>query len=179
MSQYEPFCTYGFCTVYPITCKIEFNPKSDRNEGDVVFKSPEKVNIFLSWGPLVKAKKRYSSLEKHANDSIQRIKKNQWVKEIELVQRKIIEVSAHEAIFSHVKVILSRPNLLPFTKAKTYETEVRCLHLYCNPSRRYFVLYGEIAPEKTTEHSETFEKMIHSFTCHKAEANSTNKSLKG
>jgi len=174
MSEYESFCIYGFCTVCPVTWKVELNSKSDRSEGDVAFKSPEKVNIFLGWGPLKKAEKRYSSLEEHVKDSLNRIKKNQGVKDIELVQSKVVQIGSHKAIFSHAKVILSKLTLLPFTKAKTYEREVRSMHLYCKSSGRYFALFGEVTSDKTLEHGEVFENMIKSFTCHKAKANSAN-----
>lgn len=170
MSEYEPFCTYGFCTVCPATWKIELNPKSDRKEGDVAFKSPEKVNIFVSWGPLEKAKKRYASIEEHADDSLKRIKKNPGVKAVELIERKELRISAHKALFSHVKVILTRPSFIPFSKEKMYEREVRCLHLYCDSLERYYVLYGEIMPDKTAEHGEIFRNMVKSFSCHKADS---------
>lgn len=167
MSEYEPFCIYGFHVVCPATWKIELNPKSDRIEGDVVFKSPDKDRIFVSWGPLEKAKKKYSSPEEHANDTIRRIKKKGGVKEVELIRRKVIRVNSHETIFSHVKVVFSIPSLFPFGKAKTYEREVRCMHLYCESSGRYSILFGEITPDKTIQHGDIFESMIKSFICHK------------
>jgi len=169
MLEYESFCVYGFCTVYPVTWKVELNPKSERSEGDVAFKSPERVNIFVSWGPLEKAKKRYSSLEEHAKDSLKRIKKNSGVKEVELIQRKVIRVNSHKAIFSHVKIIIPRPSFLPFKKEKTDEREVRCMHLHCKPSERYFVIFGEITPDKSLEHGEVFKNIMKSFICHKTE----------
>lgn len=119
MSEYEPFCLYGFRTVYPVTWKIELDPKLERSEGNVTFKSPEKANIVVSWGPLEKAKKKYSSLEQHARDSINRVKKDPKVKKVELVQTKDIKVNSHKAIFSHTRIIFSMPKLLPFGKAKT------------------------------------------------------------
>jgi hypothetical protein len=173
MSEYEPFSIYGFCTVYPVAWKIELNPESDRSQGNVAFKSPEKENIFLIWGSLEKAKKAYSSLEEHAEDPLKRLKNNPRVKEVDLVQRKLIQVNSHEAIFSHVKVILSSPSLLPFRKAKKYEREVRCMHVYCEPSGRYFLVYGEISSDKSLEQYKVLENMINSFICHKTEANST------
>jgi len=169
MSEYESFCIYGFCTVCPTAWKVELNPKSDRSEGDVAFKSPERENIFVSWGPLEKAKKRYSSLEEHADDPLKRIKKNSGVKEVKLAKRKVVQLSSHDAVISYIKVVLSKPSLLPFAKGKTEEREVRCMHIHCEPSERYFVLYGEIASDKSLEQGEIFENMIKSFSCHKTE----------
>jgi len=173
MLEYEPFCIYGFRTVCPVPWEIELKPKSDRSEGGVTFKSPERVNVFVGWGLLKRVKKKYSSLEEHAKDSLKRIEKSPGVKEVEIVQRKAIRVNSHEAIFFHVKVIFSSPHILPFTKGKTYEEEVRSMYLHCKPSRRYFVIYGKITPDKSVEHGDVFENMIKSFICHKAEANSS------
>jgi hypothetical protein len=174
MPEYESFCIYGFRTVCPVTWKIELDPKSELSEGNVTFKSPEKANIVVSWGPLEKAKKRYSSLEKHAKDAINRIKKESKVKKAELVQTKNIQVNSHKAIFSRIRIIFSMPKLLPFGKAKTYEQEVHSLHLYCKPSRRYFVVYGVTTSDKSIQQCRIFEKIIESFVCHKAKANPTN-----
>ncbi|MCK4482292.1 hypothetical protein KAU55_03635, partial [Candidatus Bathyarchaeota archaeon] len=97
MVEYECFCIYGFRTVYPITWKVGLDPKSERSEGNVTIKSPEKANIVVSWGLLEKAKKRYSSLEKHARDSIDKIKKESKIKKVELVQTKHIQINSHKA----------------------------------------------------------------------------------
>ena len=173
MSAYESFCIYGFRTVYPVTWKIELDPKLERSEGNVTFKSPEKANIVVSWGPLEKAKKKYFSLEQHARDSINRIKKDPKVKEVELVQTKDIKVNLHKAIFSHIRIIFSMPKLLPFGKAKTYEQEVHSLHLYCKPSRRYFVVYGVTTSDKSLQQDRIFENIVKFFVCHKGEGKSS------
>jgi hypothetical protein len=169
MLEYEPFSIYEFHTVYPATWKVELNPKSDRKEGDVAFKSPERENFFVSWGPLEKAKKKYSSLEEHADDPFRRIKKNPSVRKVEFIQKTVMEINSHKAIFSHAKVTLSKPNIIPFTKDKTAEREIRCMHIDCEPTGRYFVVYGEMASDKASEYGEVFENMVKSFLCHKKE----------
>ncbi|MCK4439901.1 hypothetical protein KAU85_02845 [Candidatus Bathyarchaeota archaeon] len=175
MVEYECFCIYGFRTVYPITWKVGLDPKSERSEGNVTIKSPEKANIVVSWGLLEKAKKRYSSLEKHARDSIDKIKKESKIKKVELVQTKHIQINSHKAIFSHIRIIFSMPKLLPFGKVKTYEQEVHSLHFYCEPSKRYFVVYGVTTSDKSVQQGRIFENIIQSFICHKAKASPTNK----
>jgi len=174
MVEYESFCIYGLCTVYPAGWKIEIDPKSERSEGNVTFKSPEKANIVVSWGQLEKAKEKYSSLKEHVRESINRIKKESKVKKVELVQTKNVQVNSHKAIFSHIRIIFSTRRLLPFGKAKTHEREVRSLHVYCKPSRRYFVVYGITTTDKSLRQVNIFENIIGSFVCHKAKANPTN-----
>jgi len=173
MSEYDFFCIYGFRTVCPVGWKIELDPKSKRSEGNVTFKSPEKVNIVASWGPLEEANERYSSLEEHVRESISRIKEDRKVKKVELVQSKDVQVNSHKAIFSHIRMGFSTRRLLPLGKAKTHEREVRSLHFYCKPSRRYFVVYGITTTDKSLRQVSIFENIIESFVCHKAKANPT------
>jgi len=173
MSEYEFFRIYGFHTVYPVGWKIELDPKSERSEGNVTFASPEKARIVVSWGSLEKAKEKYSSLEEHAKDSINRIKKDRKVKKVELVQTKKVKVNSHKAIFSHIRIVFSVRKLLPFGKGKTHEREVRSLHFYCKPSMRYFVVYGVTASSESVQQGRVFENIIESFVCHKAKAHPT------
>lgn len=173
MSEYESFCIYGFRTVYPDTLRVELDPKSERSEGNVTFKSPEKGNIVVSWGSLGKAKKRYSSLEEHVRDSIGRIRKESKVKKVVLVQTKDVQVNSHKAVFSHIRMIFSMRRLWPFGKAKTFEQEVDSLHFYCKASRRYFVVYGVTTSDQSVKQGRIFEDITKSFVCHKAKANPT------
>lgn len=168
MLEFDFFCIYGFSTVYPVGWIIELDPKSERSEGNITFKSPEKVNIAVSWGPLEKAKEKYPSLKEHVKDSIDRIKKDRKVKKVELIQTKNVQVSSHKAILSHIRMIFSTRRLLPFGKGKTHEREVRSLHLYCRPSGRYFVIYGLTTTDKSLQQGRIFENIIKSFVCHKA-----------
>jgi len=174
MLEFDFFCIYGFRTVYPVGWKIELDPKSERSDGNVTFKSPEKVNIAVSWGPLEKAKEKYSSLKEHVRDSIDRIQKDRKVKKVELIQTKNVQVNSHKAIFSHTRIIFSTRRLLPFGRAKRHEREVRSLHLYCKPSGRYFVVYGVTTTDKSVRQGRIFENIMESFVCHKAKANPTN-----
>jgi len=169
MLEYESFCIYGLCTVYPAGWKIELDPESERSEGNVTFKSPEKANIVVSWGPLEKAKEKYSSLKEHVRESINRIKKESKVKKVELVQTKNVQVNSHKAIFSHIRMAFSTRRLSSFGKAKRHEREVWSLHFYCRPSGRYFVVYGITTTDKSLRQDRIFENIIKSFTCHETE----------
>jgi hypothetical protein len=150
---------------YPLNWNVELDPKSDRNKGNVAFKSPDKTNILVSWGPLEEAKKKYSSPEKFAMDAVNRIKEDRQVKRVELVQTELEEINSHEANFTHIKIIKLDRSLL-FSKAKTSELEVRSLHFYCGHSKRYFVVYGMVTPDKSAQHEEIFKNMLKSFKCH-------------
>jgi hypothetical protein len=164
--EFESFCVYGFHTVYPNTWKVEFDPKSDRLKGDVVFKSPERDNIFLSWGSLEKAKKRFSNPEGHLKYSIDRIKKNTRVSGVDIAKKRDFEVSSHKALVSLLKVTFSSPSIVPFKKVQGEVQEIRAMHLHCEDTGRYYVIFGQVTMDKSKEHEEIFSKMIESFGCH-------------
>lgn len=166
MPEFESFSAYRFHTVYPSTWKIEFDPKSDRSRGDLAFKSPDRNSIFLSWGSLEKAKKRFSSLEEHVKDSVDRVKKSPGAKRVEIVQTKEMIIESHRALYTLIKVTFSTPSIVPFVKGKDGSQEVRSMHLHCEVSERYYVLYGKIALDKSQEHQEIFDSMMDSFKCH-------------
>jgi hypothetical protein len=166
MPDFETFCVYGFGTVYPNTWRVEFDPKSNRSKGDVVFKSPEKDNIFLSWGPLEKAQNRFSDTEGHLKYSIDRIKKNTRVGGVEIARKNDLDVQSHKALVSLLKVTFSMPGIIPFRKSKGEVQEVRTMHLHCEDTGRYYVIFGQITTDKSQMHEEIFNKMVNSFKCH-------------
>lgn len=166
MLEYESFCVYGFNTAYPSTWKVEFDPKSDRTMGNVAFKSPERNNIVLSWGPLERAKKKYSSVEEHAEDSIKGVRKNPSVARVEIIQKKELDIPPHKAIYSILRVVFASPSMIPFKKGKEDVLEMRSIHVHCEVSDRYYVIFGQIAPSKSEEHGEIFSKITESFKCH-------------
>ena len=57
--EFETFSVYSFSIDYPPVCRVEFNPKSRREAGDIVFHFPDKEKLFLSWGNLEKAQKKF------------------------------------------------------------------------------------------------------------------------
>jgi hypothetical protein len=50
--NFEKFSVYNFSLDYPPVCRIEFNPKSRHESGDVVFHFPDKEKVFVTWGSL-------------------------------------------------------------------------------------------------------------------------------
>jgi hypothetical protein len=166
MLEYESFSIYGFRIDYPSSWKIELDPKSERNTGNVVVKSPQKAHIFVSWGLLEKVKRKYSSLDEQAQESLKRMTKSCQVEEVRVVQSNLIKVSSHKAKFMHVKIITVKPRLFPIAKPEKSEQEAYSLFLHCSNTKRYFVIYGIIAHDKSREYEEIFMNMIKSFQCH-------------
>ena len=147
---------------YPADCVIEFNPKSKRSEGDVALKSPSGYKLFLSWGELEKVKK-LNGVEAHADYSIARIKGNREAK-IWDVRRDSMVVNGHRSAFREIDLEIVRRGI--FFNASKSPQHVRSLHVHCDLTGRYFVIYGPVAPEKSKEQGEVVSRMVKSFVCH-------------
>jgi copper chaperone CopZ len=161
--RYESFSIYGFKIEYPVDWTVELNPKSSRTRGDVVFHSPTKDKFFVSWYSLELVRKKYASLTKHANEIIKKIKKTSGVKSVEVIRQKEVEINKHRTIFMHLRVTSSST----FFRKREIFQENRALHMYCEQTARYFVLYESTRPnERWTEQEDIFNHMQKSFKCH-------------
>ncbi len=152
---------YGFSFEYPRDCKLEFNPKFKREDGDIALKWPQIFTLFVSWGPLDRLKKM-ATLEAHANFSLDRIKKSVQGK-ISTIERTEPEVQGHRCLFNHVRVEVPRKGLFG---GRSHYQEVRSLHLHCERSSRYFVIYGTTDPERSDQQGATLTGIMDSFQCH-------------
>jgi len=162
-SAFENFSMYGFAIDYPSECRVEFNSKSRRENGDVVFRFPENVRIFLSWGELEKVSKRFPSAEEHANYSLDAMKNGKNVKNFERVSRDTIPMYSHNSSVNKVKFEEKAPRFFP--GSKDIAREAYSFHLHCDKSNRYFVLYT-MAPANDTRFDRIMESMQQSFKCH-------------
>ncbi len=164
--QYERLEMYAFGVDYPNHMILELNPKSTRDHGDVAFKAPGGFKVFVSWGELAKVQK-LGGVDAHADYSIKRMKGSGEAKVID-VKRESTKVQGHVASYNVVKLELIRRGIF-FNKTATAQ-EVRSLHLHCDTSSRYFVIYGPATPERVDEQRETIAKMVQTFSCHPAVA---------
>jgi len=165
--DYENFAIHGFFIKYPISCKVELDPDSDWNKGNVVFKLPTGDRIFLSWGPIQTAIKKYRDLLTFANAGLDRIRKMQMVTKIEAVETESKKVYGHDTIFSHFKVQLGKPSLFSlFKRQETVLREIWTYHGFCHDSERYFIIYGISEMRNSVKLSEILRYMQASFRCH-------------
>jgi hypothetical protein len=159
---YERLEAYGFGVDYPSDCTIEFNPKSNRKEGDVAMKSPSGYKLFLSWGELEKVKK-LNGVDGHADYSIKRMGGSREAN-MGNVRKESMVVNGHPASFREVSLDLVRRGIF-FNTTKS-PTQVRSLHVHCDVSDRYFVIYSPVSPQKSEEQGEVVSRMIRNFVCH-------------
>lgn len=152
---------YGFSFQFPMTSKLEFNPKFNRQEGDVAVKSPERATVFLTWGDLAKVTKKGETVEDHAKYSLERVKKSVQGK-MEQIEQREVTVNGHSAIYNRVR--LEIPKRTPFGRGQVQE--VMSLHLHCERSGRYFLVYATSTPETVRGQERTVQGIIESLVCH-------------
>ena len=160
--EFEHFAAYGFSVDYPRDCTIEMRPKSARNGGEVAFRLSRENVFFLSWGPLEKVKK-FDGVDAHADYSIDRIRKNKEAK-IRESKRERMEVNGHPSPFNHVWIEVAKRGVLFSMSRSSYET--RSLHLHCENSSRYFILYVQGTTQASGLQGSVMTRMVQSFACH-------------
>ena len=103
-AEFEKFSVYNFSIEYPPVCRVEFNPKSRREAGDIVFHFPDREKVFLSWGDLEKAEKKFETAEKQAEHSLQVVKKSGNVKKMEKLENDMLTLNSHKAAYNRVRL---------------------------------------------------------------------------
>lgn len=110
---FEKFSVYGFSIDYPKVCRIEFNPKSRREGGDVVFHFPDREKLFVTWGGLDKVQTKFPTVEQQAEHTMKNIRKTGNVRNLERVKQDSITVSSHQAAFNHMTLDEAARRALP------------------------------------------------------------------
>jgi len=163
-SDFENFSMYGFTVDYPEACRVELNPKSRREAGEVAFRFPDGIKIFLSWGDLEKVSKHFGSAEEHANYSVDAMKKGKNVKNFERVSRDRMPLHSHEASVN--KVRFEEKALKILGRGQDTPREAYSLHVHCDKSNRYFILYTMAPVNDSKPFNRIMESMWESFNCH-------------
>jgi len=159
----EIFAVYGFKLRIPNDWRVEFNPKGDRIKGDVAFHTPKKNRIFLSWGPLKEANKRFKTVDEHRDWGVKQMEKLQGVKNVTISESKPINVCGHRALLS--RIIVTEDS--GFLSLKQRDRVVYSMYLYCPNTARYYVLYAALNnPEEYPDFSKLFETVAQSMVCH-------------
>jgi len=159
---YEALEMYGFSLEYPDIWEVELRPGSTSSAGDVAFKT-RGIRFFLTWGPLEENRNKFGTLDHQAAESLKKIKKSGDVRRVEVLDHKDMTVNGHRSIFNSVKLSLGTGLMA----MKTVRREVYSLHLYCEPSQRFFVLYANGAGEGALKSvSEVFFLMSSTLRCH-------------
>jgi len=161
---FERFSIYKFSIGYPPVCRLEFNPKSRREAGDVVFHFPDREKIFISWGNLEDAQKKFPTVEDQAEHNIQVVKKNAHVKSFERVAQDSLRINSHNAAYNHIRLEEMVGGFFP--SKKTIRRQALSVHLRCEKLSRYFVIYSMPSAKAPEDFSDLFLLMVKTFECH-------------
>lgn len=160
----EKFALYGFEVEIPVDWRVEFNPKSTREKGDVVFQTQKGNRFFVSWGKLEDASKRFKTLEEHRDSSIEQVRKGTDVKTMKVTDFKEVQICGHRALISHVSAQVQTGMM----SRKLTERNFWAMHLHCPSMSRYYVLFDtERDPEEFEDIGQVFDAFARSVVCHK------------
>jgi hypothetical protein len=161
---FENFSVYNFSVDYPKVCRLEFNSKSTRQKGDIVFHFPDREKIFVSWGALEDAQKRFATVDEQAERSIKAAGKTAHTKDMERVKQDSMNINSHRAAYNHVKMEETSAGFIS-SKGKV-KRDVMSLHLHCEPTSRYFVIYAMPTRNAPEDFGDLFLDTARTFECH-------------
>jgi hypothetical protein len=162
--KHELVALYGFSANYPNNARLEFNPKSRREKGDLVFHTGNGFKIFLSWGGLAEARKRYATAAEQASDSIKRSLKNTRAKLEGTPETRSMKIMNHDATYTHARMFVERGGF-PFGSSRVSQ-DAYAMHVHCDRSERYYVVYAFGRPNVSEELGKTIEPIMSSLKCH-------------
>jgi hypothetical protein len=162
--RYELLAMYGFSAKYPDNARLELNPKTRREKGDIVFHLEGGFKVFLSWGSLQEARKRYATAAAQASASIERSVKSTHAKLEGTPETKNLKIQGHDATYTHARMFMDRGGF-PFGSGRVTQ-DSHSLHLQCDESGRYYVMYTFARPEASEQLGKIFEPLMLSLKCH-------------
>jgi len=162
--RYELVALYGFSANYPKNTRLEFNPKSRREKGDLVFHNENGFKIFLSWGGLAEARKRYATAAEQASDSVKRSVRSSRAKLEGPPETRNMKILNHDATYTHARMSLERGGF-PFGSNRTIQ-DAYAMHLHCDESKRYYVIYAFGRPDVSEELGKAIKPIMSSLKCH-------------
>ena len=164
LPEYELLAMYGFSLKYPSKGRLELNPKTRREKGDVAFHLEEGFRVFLSWGSLEEARRRFDTAAAQASATIERSVKSTRAKLDSPPITMNVRIQGHDAVHTHARMFVERGGF-PFGARRTVQ-DSHSMHLHCDDSGRYYVVYAFTRPETSEQFEKIFAQMISSLKCH-------------
>lgn len=158
----EKFAVYGFEIAIPSDWRVELNPKSTREKGDVAFQSNKGNRVFVSWGPLVEAQ-RFKTLEEHRDSSLNQVKKGSDVKTVDVSDLKETSICGHRALVSHISALI-RSGVMG---RNTASRDIWSVHFHCPKALRYYVIFSmERDSSEFEDMGPVLESFVSTMVCH-------------
>jgi len=159
----EIFALYGFKLKTLDDWVVELNPKGSRAKGDVVFHTPKGNKVYVSWGPLLEATKRFKSIEEHRDWGMKALKKSREVQSVAVTEEGEAVICGHRALVTRVTASV----VSGFMMRKQADRSISSVYFYCPDRSKYFVIYTLLDfPDEYGGFTKTFDLTVRSFTCH-------------
>lgn len=160
--KYELLALYGFSANCPNNARLEFNPKARREKGDLVLHLEEGFKVFLSWGSLQEARRRYISAAAQASGSIERSIRSTRARLEGTPETKNLKIQGHEAVYTHARMSAVQGGF----GSRRVVQDSHSMHLHCEDSKRYYVVYAFVRPDQSEQLRKVFEPIVSSLNCH-------------
>lgn len=159
----EKFALYGFELKIPNTWRVEITPKCARDKGDVVFCSPRNNRIYVSWGPLEEASRRFKTIEEQRDQGIKALRKSRDVRQALIDQEEKVLICGHTALSTHVSASVAEGFFGQKLSSKSIET----LYFHCRDTSRYYIIYSTLnSREEYPDFPMIFELVTRTLICH-------------
>ena len=162
-AERETLRIYGMSFDFPLSQKLEFDPKFTREEGSVALKSPTKSVVFVTWGELQRIAKKLPTPREHSRYSMERAARSARGK-LNQVEQRDVQINGHPAAYSRVEVEMPRGLLGP----QRSNQEIVSVHFHCDRTSRYFVIYtsSDWGGHSAQGRDDVFRVVTESFRCH-------------
>ena len=154
---------YGMSFDFPVSQKLEFDPKFTREEGSVAVKSLTRSVVFVTWGELRRVTKKLPTPREHSKFSMERAARSARGR-LNQVEQKDLQINGHPAAYSRAEIEIPRGMFGPQRPNQV----ISSVHFHCDKTSRYFVIYtssgsrGAGAPER----DDVFQIVTETFKCH-------------
>jgi len=154
---------YGMSFDFPLSQKLEFDPKLTREGGSVAVKSPAKSVVFVTWGDLRRVVKKLPTPREHSRYSMERAAKSARGR-LNQVEQRDVQINGHPAAYSRAVVEVPKVLLGPRRPNQVIES----VHFHCDRSSRYFVIYtsSDWGGSDATGGEGAFPIVTETFKCH-------------
>jgi hypothetical protein len=154
---------YGMSFDFPMSEKLEFDPKFTREGGSVAVKSPTKSVVFVTWGELERVIKKLPTPREHSKYSMERAAKSARGK-LNHVEQREGKINGHSAAYSRAEVEVPRVMIGP----RRPNQEIVSVHFHCDRTSRYFVIYtsSDWGGPGAQGRDDAFQVVTETFRCH-------------
>ncbi|MEM3506911.1 MAG: hypothetical protein QXT31_04600 [Candidatus Bathyarchaeia archaeon] len=169
--NFSLFSIYDIEVLYPGDWEVRVKQGSKYTNGSVMFCTQDlhhAVAITIGWGDLNEARKRFTTAEEQAKDTIKRLEKERKYSRagFELIKQEKLVINSHEAIKNISKMTtIDYSMVLPWYTRKV-DHDVQSIFFHCQESSRYFVIICDGPPNNALNQELIFEYMLTTLKCH-------------